>query len=142
MLRAACIFLTLALFSPTPEASARARFSLGSGGAKLPVKAAPLAARQAAPLAAPAAIPGRTPVRVFGVSAPAAAATAPRLPPQLTAPIPAPAPGAAEADKAAPAPVRTGWRDPKQTPQEFRDRCGAAKGAVVGATSHGFCLFN
>jgi hypothetical protein len=143
MLRAASIFLALALFSPTPEAFAQAPFANGAGGMPrppggpgMPPPGAPMPnSGRGLPLAPPAT------VGPASYAAPPAAPTPLRLPPQLTAaPIPA---SAASADPAKPpAATRPGWRDPRQTAQDFRSRCGAAKGAVVGAASHGFCVFN
>lgn len=146
MLRAASIFLALALISPTPEAFAQAPFSGGASGIPRP----PVGPGMRAP-GAPISNSGRglplAPPSSAGpasYSAPAATAPTPlRLPPQLTAaPIPTPQPAAATDPAKTPAASRPGWRDPRQTAQDFRNRCSAAKGAVIGAAGHGFCLFN
>ena len=145
MLRAASIFLALALFSPTPEAFAQAPFPAGANGMPRP-PGGPGMVPYGAPMSnsgrgLPLAPPSSTGPASY--AAPPAAPTPLRLPPQLTAaPIPTPTPADAADPAKAPAATRTGWRDPRQTAQDFRSRCGAAKGAVVGAAGHGFCVFN
>lgn len=143
MLRAASIFLALALFSPTPEAFAQAPFPAGANGMPRPPSGPGMV-----PYGAPMPNSGRgLPLGPPGGAAPASYAAPPaaptplRLPPQLTA-APIPAPAVAVDPGKGPAAIRTGWRDPRQTAQDFRSRCGAAKGAVVGAAGHGFCVFN
>lgn len=125
MLRVVSIFLAIALFSPAPQV-----FAQGLPGMPQGAPIAPMPNVYGGAGGAMRSLPSG------GGAAPSSGPA--RLPPQITA---APAPGAA-ASTPEPEPQSRGWRNPKQTAAEFRSRCSASKGALVGGASYGFCLFN
>lgn len=122
--------LAIAVLTPTSEAFAR--------GFKFRIPAISAGAR---PAAAPAARSvSRTVVAPLPGRRTSPEEQRPSLSPALTAPAPAVVQAAQATEPTAP--TRAGWRNPKQTAEEFRSSCGASHGAVVGAGAggHGFCV--
>lgn len=126
MRRAVSILIALTGVAFATDASARPKFSFGSKAAA-PAVAAPAQAGRTLIV-----VPGRGLLRSRSNDSTDKGAT-------TTSPLVVPA---ALATPAAAAPALAGRGDPKETPEAFRARCGAAQGSVVGATTHGFCIIN